>query len=140
MTTLTIEAIDQAMKGNTWWTRPKSEEAKIVLEAVTLGYVKRLSHTQVQWTEEGLAKAKRELSPKESTPAPLASNELGRFLARQWRLARTDAARAGLVGVIANLTAPASYVAIAVATLCDSLDAGQRADFLAELRKIGEAP
>lgn len=64
--TLTVAVIGEAMKGNAFWLDSMSREAWIVNRATTLGYVKRLSHTQVQWTDEGLAKARREL--EEGTP------------------------------------------------------------------------
>lgn len=58
---LIIESITEAMKGNDFWLNPASEKAWIVNEAVQRGYIRRPSTTQVEWTEEGLAKARREL-------------------------------------------------------------------------------
>lgn len=68
--TLTVQTIDDAMKGNAFWLEPNSDAARIVIAATRAGYVKRLSHTQVQWTEEGLARARAELSA-----APVVEND-----------------------------------------------------------------
>lgn len=67
--TLTVTLINEAMKGNAFWLDSTSREAWIIARATTLGYVKRLSHTQVQWTDEGLAKARRELEEERPTYA-----------------------------------------------------------------------
>jgi hypothetical protein len=58
---LTVKLIGEAMTGNKFWLDSTSQEAWIVSRATALGYVLRLSHTQVQWTEAGLEKARREL-------------------------------------------------------------------------------
>lgn len=65
---LTIDSIQKAMtsifpyKGDEFWLDPKGEKAQIVEEATRRGYLKRLSHTQIQWTEEGLKRARQELT------------------------------------------------------------------------------
>jgi hypothetical protein len=69
---LTINTIDAAMKGNAFWLKGDSEAGRIVREATARGFVRRLSHTQVQWTEAGLEKARAELA--ESTTAPIDQN------------------------------------------------------------------
>ena len=64
---LTIDSIQNAMtytypaKGDEFWLDPKGEKARIVEEATKKGYLRRFSHTQVEWTEEGLKKARQEL-------------------------------------------------------------------------------
>ena len=58
---LTPELIQNAMQGNDFWLKPGSDSAKIVDEATKRGYVRRYSHTQVEWTDAGLAKAREEL-------------------------------------------------------------------------------
>ena len=60
-TTLTVESISAAMKGADFWLNPDSEASSIVSEATRRGFIKRLSHTQAQWTEAGLTKARAEL-------------------------------------------------------------------------------
>lgn len=58
---LTIDSISKAMLGYTFWLDPNSDEAKIVNEATKRGYVRRWSHTQIEWTWDGFAKADSEL-------------------------------------------------------------------------------
>lgn len=58
---LTVETITEAMKGNDFWMNGESDAAKVVAEAARRGFIKRLSHTQAQWTEAGLTKARAEL-------------------------------------------------------------------------------
>lgn len=66
---LTVASIQRAlearqpgdMTATEFWLRPESLAAQIVNMATKAGYVVRLSHTQAQWTNEGLAKARREL-------------------------------------------------------------------------------
>ena len=72
---LTVETITKAMKGNDFWLNRESDAAKVVEEATRRGFIKRLSHTQAQWTEAGLAKARAEL-----TPAPKASTKARRHV------------------------------------------------------------
>lgn len=62
-TPLTVESISAALRGSDFWLNPTSNAARIVTEAARLGYVTRLSHTQAQWTDEGLARARAELTP-----------------------------------------------------------------------------
>jgi len=57
----TVSSIHEATKGSDWWLRPESAAARTVAYAVTSGYLRRHSHTQVEWTEAGLAKARRNL-------------------------------------------------------------------------------
>lgn len=45
--------ISDALRGNDFWMKPDSRDAKIINEATKLGYVRRLSHTQAEWTDEG---------------------------------------------------------------------------------------
>lgn len=45
--------ISDALKGSDFWMKPDSRDAKIINEATKLGYVRRLSHTQAEWTDEG---------------------------------------------------------------------------------------
>lgn len=59
--TLTINTIDAAMKGNDFWLKGDSEAGRIVREATARGFIRRISHTQVEWSEAGLAKARAEL-------------------------------------------------------------------------------
>lgn len=59
---LTITTIDAAMKGNDFWLKGASEARRIVREATARGFIRRLSHTQVEWSEAGLAKARTELA------------------------------------------------------------------------------
>lgn len=59
-TTPTIAAVQQAMKGNAWWLEPGSEAARTIGAAVSAGYLRRFSHTQIEWTEAGVAKAHRD--------------------------------------------------------------------------------
>ncbi len=56
---LTVNNIDEAIKSNFW---EDATSLKIVESASDAGYIIRLSHTQAQWTDEGLAKARIELS------------------------------------------------------------------------------
>lgn len=49
---LTVQNIQEAMKGDNFWLVPDSTEAEIIKEATEKGYVVRLSHTQVQWKDE----------------------------------------------------------------------------------------
>lgn len=56
---LTVNTIDDAMRGNAFWLNPNSEAAAIVEEAARLGYIRRISHTQVEWKEEGIEAARR---------------------------------------------------------------------------------
>lgn len=65
MTTLTINTISEAMKGNAFWLDAGSDAARIVAEATRRGFIRRASHTQVEWTDAGLEKARAELA----TPA-----------------------------------------------------------------------
>jgi hypothetical protein len=64
MNTLTIFSINQAVNRN--WGMYESEWLPIVEAAAKAGYIIRLSHTQAQWTDEGLEKARREL--QDGTP------------------------------------------------------------------------
>jgi hypothetical protein len=59
MKNLTIHTIDAAMKNNEFWLNQNSEAAAIVEEAAKLGYIRRISHTQVEWKEEGIETARR---------------------------------------------------------------------------------
>lgn len=58
---LTVTSVDEAMKGNDFWLHPTSDAARIVEDATRRGFIRRMSHTQVEWTEVGLAKARAEL-------------------------------------------------------------------------------
>jgi hypothetical protein len=58
---LSVTLIDNAMKGNDFWLKPDSLSACIVAHATRAGYVRRISHTQIEWTHEGLAKARAEI-------------------------------------------------------------------------------
>jgi hypothetical protein len=65
--TLTVENIQNALlsspyrnpKGNYFHMDP--ELTQIIQEATKRGYVRRISHTQAEWIEEGLEKAIKEL-------------------------------------------------------------------------------
>lgn len=65
---LTVKLISDAMKGDKFWLDSTSREAQIIRRATALGYVLRLSHTQVQWTEAGLEKARREIPEMDVAP------------------------------------------------------------------------
>lgn len=73
---LTVNAIDAAMKGNAFWLDAGSEQARIVGEATRRGFIRRASHTQVEWTEAGLAKARAELAAPQSADAQAAGTAL----------------------------------------------------------------
>lgn len=63
---LTIENISQAIKDYC----PSNGEAKnIVWAAANKGYIRTISATQAEWTEEGLEKAEKELTAKETNIA-----------------------------------------------------------------------
>lgn len=53
---MTIRQIQQAMETSNFWLHAESRDANIINEAVCRGYVRRISHTQVEWTDEGLRK------------------------------------------------------------------------------------
>ena len=61
-TTLTIENINNAIKdGFNDCFHLNPEKLSIVERATKLGYIQGLSHTQVEWTEQGLKRAQIEL-------------------------------------------------------------------------------
>lgn len=74
---LTVASIQRALDARQpgdltatdFWLRPESLAAQIVNMATKAGYLVRLSHTQAQWTNEGLAKARRELPEDDHTPS-----------------------------------------------------------------------
>jgi hypothetical protein len=66
---LTIDSIGAAMKGNAWWLEPESSDARTITRALSADYLRRSSHTQIEWTEAGLAKARAEL-PKKMVSLP----------------------------------------------------------------------
>lgn len=51
------------MTDNAFWLDRASDAARIVEEATARGFIRRISWTQVEWSEEGLAKARVELAP-----------------------------------------------------------------------------
>lgn len=55
---LTVKAISAAMIGNDWWLFPKGPEAQIVRRALEAGFLRQFAYTQIEWTKEGLAKAR----------------------------------------------------------------------------------
>lgn len=57
---LTVTNIDNALKSD-FWLQEHSTKALIVRDATRSGYIVRLSHTQAQWTEDGLLRARIEL-------------------------------------------------------------------------------
>ena len=65
---LTVRSIQEAItynypaKGDEFWIDPKGEKARIVEEATRRGYLRRYSTSQVEWTEEGLKRARQELA------------------------------------------------------------------------------
>ena len=61
---LTLEEVDQALKGNKYWLDSNSKEAKIIEEATKKGYVLRTSHTQAEWTEKGIEALKEPVAVK----------------------------------------------------------------------------
>lgn len=84
MTNLTVETITEAMKGNGFWLDGESDAAKVVAEATRRGFIKRLSHTQAQWTEAGLAKARAELGcAAPAVPAVLPKSDTARRYAEK---------------------------------------------------------
>lgn len=51
-TGLTVESIHNSIQGNNFWLKPDSKEAKIVNQAIKEGYLRRTSHTQVEWKDQ----------------------------------------------------------------------------------------
>ncbi len=78
-------SIDKAMKGDNFWLDSDSLESYIVQRATALNYINRISHTQVEWTEKSLAKARKELDgiEEEVKPEPeeeiIYQNDINRF-------------------------------------------------------------
>lgn len=56
----TPQQIQEALKDNNYnfWMKPESIEAQIIKAATEAGYVRRVSHTQAEWTEAGAKWAK----------------------------------------------------------------------------------
>ena len=56
-----VDLIQKAMGVDSFWLHPESNAAKIVNFAVENGYVRRLSHTQVEWVSgEAIEKLRNE--------------------------------------------------------------------------------
>lgn len=77
---LTLDSIANAMQGNDFWLNPLSDNAQIIAEATKRHYLKRLSWTQVQWTEEGLKRARQELAE----PKTIAIDDVKLLVRRAW--------------------------------------------------------
>jgi hypothetical protein len=81
---LTIDSIQKAMTNTSpygsreFWLDPKGESAQIVEEATRRGYIRRYSTTQVEWTEEGLKRARQELAESKT----IAVEDLKRLLCK----------------------------------------------------------
>lgn len=50
--TLTAHLIQTALNGNQFWMDKESLDFKVIEEATSLGYVRRNSHTQAEWTSQ----------------------------------------------------------------------------------------
>ena len=94
---LTLDSIQKAMtcpypaKGDEFYLDPKGENAQIIDEAARRGYIRRYSTTQVEWTEEGLKRARQELAE----PKTVAIDEVKLLLVRR---AWADLAAGGEAG------------------------------------------
>ena len=59
---VTVNGIHNAMKSDAWWLNRNSIEATIIRAAEARGYIRTLSQTQVEWTEHGIERARKELA------------------------------------------------------------------------------
>lgn len=62
---LSLSNIDNALKSNEPYFHMNETMLAIIEEATESGYVRRLSHTQAEWTEDGLKRARTELIANE---------------------------------------------------------------------------